>query len=203
MTSLVSRTDQLENARSTRRNIEYVAMLSENDFMAARASIADFSDYADYEDWLDDRYGITVGLGSSGVDARMALVEISHFLAWCRYAKLAPSAKNLEDFASMVAIVRDDLRIGQDLNVVATFSPAEFVAYADLIEAFQSVADYSGWVAHREAREQAALASGAIVCRAPAPIPEFLAWARCLGVGSSEAMLDRFASLALEAFICP
>jgi hypothetical protein len=187
-------------ARSSERNVEFVAMLGADDFRCARAAIPDFALYADYEDWLDDRHGMMIGLCSSGVDARMITVDIAHYLAWCRFAKLAPSEKGLDEFVAVVAIVCGHLHIAAGLATIATVSQAEFSAYFDVLEAFQTAGDYSNWAARREAAVNAALASGAIVCRAPAPIAEFLEWARCLGAGSSEALLDRYAALVLEAF---
>jgi hypothetical protein len=203
MTSLVPATDQLTTNLASVGDVEFVAMLSADDFEAAHASIPDFASDSDYEDWLDDRYGMTVGLCASGVDARMVTLEFSQFLAWCRYARLAPSRKGLDEFASVVAIMRDHCRDEAELTTIATVSYAEFSAYFELLEAFRSVDDYPSWIARREAAVQASLASGAIVCRSPAPLAEFLEWARCLGAGSTEALLDRYAALALEAFACP
>jgi hypothetical protein len=206
MISMVPAIDQSDQAGAERPgdgSVEFVAMLSEVDFEAARAVIADFALYADYEDWLDDRYGMVVGLCSSGVDARMMTVEVARYLAWSRYAKLTPSEKGLDEFVSAAAIVCGHLRADVDLTTIATVSQAEFSAYFDLLEAFQVTGDYANWLARREAAVQGALASGAIVCRAPAPIAEFLEWTRCLGERSSEALLDRYAALTLETFILP
>lgn len=202
-TSLIPSTDRIATTRPNDRDVEFVAMLDEDDFEAARDLIPDLAMHGDYEDWLDDRYGLVVGLCSSGVDAKSVKVELSHFLAWCRYANLAPTEESLDDFATIVAIMRDHFHADVDLKTIATVSQAEFSAYFGVLEAFQGVGDYSGWVARREATVQAALATGAVVCRAPAPIAEFLEWARCLGAGSTEALLDRYATLALETYACP
>jgi hypothetical protein len=184
------------------RSFDGVAVLDECDFERARASIPDIAPHEDYEDWLDSRFGATIGLCSSGVDARMVAVDLSSFLAWRQFAGLAASQKNLDEFAGLVGILRDGLGSDARLTTIATVSEAEFVAYFPLVEAFQAVGDYRKWSAHRESAVRAALASGSLVVRAPAPIAGFLEWGRCLGAGSSVALLDRYASLALEALAC-
>jgi hypothetical protein len=199
MTSLSQPTNNLASFRSSELNIEVVAALDEHDFRHARASIPDFERSLDYDDWLDDRYGLTVGLCSSGVDARMVTVDLSLFLTWCRFARLALTEKNLHVFAGVVAVMRDRLRTQVEATTLATVSEAEFAAYFDLVEAFRSAGDYAHWLARRDAAVQAALASGNVVFEAPTPIGAFLEWARCLGERSSEALLDRYAALTLDA----
>jgi hypothetical protein len=179
-----------------------VAVLDECDFERARATIADIAPHEDYEDWLDSRFGATIGLCSSGVDARMVAVDLSSFLAWRQFAGLTASQKSLDEFAGLVGILRDGLRADARLTTIATVSEVEFVAYFPLVEAFQAVGDYRRWSAQRESVVRAALASGSLVVRTPAPIAGFLEWGRCLGAGSSVALLDRYASLALEALAC-
>src|SRR5579862_4574907 len=99
MTSLSQWANKAPNFRATQLRVEVVAALGEEDFRRACASIPNFAQSLDYEDWLDDRYGLTVGLCSSGVDARIVTVELSTFLAWCRSARLAPTDRNLHLFA--------------------------------------------------------------------------------------------------------
>jgi hypothetical protein len=179
-----------------------VAVLCDRDFERARALIPDIAPHEDYEDWLDDRYGATIGLCSSGVDARMVAVDLASFVAWRRFAGVTPSQKALDAFAGLVGILRDGLKAVVNLATIASVSEREFVAYFALVEAFQAVGDYRNWLAQRERTVCAALASGRVVVRTPVPITDFLAWGRCLGAGSSAALLDRFASLALEALAC-
>ena len=183
-------------------NFDVVAVLSGRDFERARAAMPDIAPHEDYEDWLDDRYGATIGLCSAGVDARMVAVDLSAFLAWRRFAGLAPSQETLDAFAGLVGVLRDGLMSDVGLTTIASVSEAEFVAYFALVEAFQAAGDYGNWLVQREKTVCAALASGRLVMQTPAPIADFLAWGRCLGIGSSVALLDRFASLALEAFAC-
>jgi hypothetical protein len=179
-----------------------VAVLGDRDFERARALIPDLGPQEDYEDWLDSRYGATIGLCSSGLDARMIAVDLSAFVAWRRFAGLAPSQKALDAFAGLVGILRDGLQPDARLATVASVSEVEFFAYFALVEAFQAAGDYGAWLAEREKAVRIALASGSLVARAPAPVAEFLEWGRCLGAPSSSALLDRFASLALETLVC-
>lgn len=202
MTSLSKSTNNLAILQSSDLNVEVVAALDEDDFKHARASIPDFGQSPDYDDWLDDRYGLTVGLCSSGVDARIVTVDLSSFLAWCRFAKLAPTEKGLDDFAGVVGVMRDRLKGVVDVTTIAMVTQTEFAAYFDFVEAFRSAGDYRNWTARRDAALQAAFASGNVVLRAPTPIGSFLEWTRCLRAGSSEALLDRYAALALEALAC-
>lgn len=183
-------------------SFDAVAVLGGRDFERARAAIPDIAPQEDYEDWLDGRYGATIGLCASGVDARMVAVDLSAFLAWRRFAGLAPSHQTLDVFAGLVGILRDGLMNDVGLTTIASVSEAEFVGYFALVEAFQAFGDYRHWLVQREKAVCAALASGRLVMRTPAPVADFLAWGRCLGVGSSIALLDRFASLALETFAC-
>jgi hypothetical protein len=194
--------DNFAIARPNDWNLDVVATLDGDDFERARAAIPDFARYADYDDWLDSRFGLTIGLCSSGVDAKMFAVDLSAFLAWCLFAGLTPSEKQLDEYAALVRVMREGLKTEVALTVIAMASEAEFLAYFDLMDAFQCAGDYAGWRARREAALQAALASGNLALRMPAPIKDFLEWARCLGAGSSEALLDRYAFLALEALAC-
>jgi hypothetical protein len=190
---------QSTNFHPTLLSVEVVAALGEEDFRQARAAIADFAQSLDYEDWLDDRYGLTVGLCSSGVDARIVTVDLSTFLAWCRSAKLAPTEKNLHLFAGFVAGLRDRSMGHAAATILAAVSDADFALYFDLVDAFRSAGDYGAWTARREAAVRAAQACGKIVFQTPTPIGAFLDWTRCLGQNSCEAFLDRYAALTLEA----
>jgi len=194
--------DKLVILRPEGCSFDAVALLDDRDFERARASIPDIAPHEDYEDWLDGRYGATIGLCSSGVDARMVAVDLSAFLAWGRFAGLTPSQDSLDAFAGLVGILRDGLRGDAKLTTVATVSEAEFLAYFPLVEAFQAVGDYRNWLVQRERTICAALTSGSLVLRTPAPIADFLEWGRCLGAGSSVALLDRYASLTLETLAC-
>jgi hypothetical protein len=199
MTSLSPSTNNLTNFRSRQLSVEVVAALGEEDFRHARAAIPDFAHSLDYEDWLDDRYGQTVGLCSSGVDARIVTVDLSTFLAWCRSARLAPTEKNLHLFAGVVAGLRDRSMDQAAATTLAAVSEADFAQYIDVVDAFRSAGDYSAWMARREAIVRAAQGSGKIVFQTPTPIGAFLEWTRCLGQNSCEAFLDRYAALTLEA----
>ncbi len=199
MTSLSQSTDNLTNFRRTELSVEVVAALGEEDFRQARAAIADFAQSLDYEDWLDDRYGLTVGLCSSGVDARIVTVDLSTFLAWCRSARLAPTEKNLHLFAGFVAGLRDRSTGQAKTTTLAAVSEADFALYFDLVDAFRATGDYGAWTARREAAVRAAQTSGKIVFQTPTPVGAFLEWTRCLGQNSCEAFLDRYAALTLEA----
>jgi hypothetical protein len=179
-----------------------IAVLDDRDFERARALIPDLGPHEDYEDWLDSRYGATIGLCASGLDARMIAVDLSSFVAWRRFTGLMPSQKALDAFAGLVGILRDGLQADARLATIASVSEVEFFAYFALVEAFQAAGDYGTWLAQREKTVRAALASGSLVVRMPAPLAEFLEWGRCLGAGSSATLLDRFASLALEALVC-
>ena len=199
MTSLSQSTYKLTGFRSRQPNVEVVAAFGEDDFRQARAAIPDFAQSLDYEDWLDDRYGLTVGLCSSGVDARIVTVDLSTFLAWCRSAGLTPSETNLRHFAGVVAGLRDRSTGRSATTTFAQVSEADFAFYFDQVEAFGSADDYNAWTARREAAVQAAQAAGKIVFQTPTPIGAFLEWTRCLGQDSCEAFLDRYAALMLEA----
>jgi len=199
MTSLSQSTRNSTNFRSSQLSVEVVAALGEDDFQDARAAIPDFAQSLDYEDWLDDRYGLTVGLCSSGVDARIVTVDLSTFLAWCRSVGSAPTEKNLHLFASVVAVLRDRSTTHTAATILATVSEADFASHFDVVEAFRSAGDYANWIARRDATVRAALAGGKIVFQTPTSIGAFLEWTRCLGQRSCEALLDRFATLSLEA----
>jgi hypothetical protein len=199
MTSLSQSTNNLTNFRPTLFSVEVVAALGEEDFRQARAAIPDFAQSLDYEDWLDDRYGLTVGLCSSGVDARIVTVDLSTFLAWCRSARLAPTEKNLHLFAGFVVDLRDRSMGHAAATIFAAVSEADFALYFDLVDAFRTADDYGVWTARREASVRAAQACGKIVFQTPTPIGAFLEWTRCLGQNSCEAFLDRYAALTLEA----
>jgi hypothetical protein len=199
MTSLSQSTNHLANFRSSQSSVEVVAALGEDDFRHARAAIPDFAQNLDYEDWLDDRYGLTVGLCCSGVDARIVTVDLSTFLAWCRSARLAPTEKNLRLFAGVVAVLRDR-SIGQvEATILAAVSEREFASYFDLVDAFRAAGDYANWMTGRDASVRAAQAAGKIVFQTPTAIGLFLEWTRCLSQSSCETFLDRYAALTLEA----
>jgi hypothetical protein len=199
MTSLSQSTRNSTNFRSSQLSVEVVAALGEDDFENARAAIPDFAQCLDYEDWLDDRYGLTVGLCASGVDARIVTVDLSTFLTWCRSVGSAPTEKNLHLFASVVAVLRDRSMTHAAATILATVSEADFASHFDFVEAFRSAGDYANWIARRDATVHAALAGGKIVFQMPTSIGTFLEWTRCLGQRSCEALLDRFAALSLEA----
>jgi hypothetical protein len=182
------------------QQVVILATLDEDGFQRACGKIANFADGECYDDWLDSRYAWIVGLCSSGVDAHAVQVDLSRFLAWRRLAGLAPSEEGLDEFAALVHLMRSESHAGVDLKALATVNELEFLAHFDSVEAFQRSGDYSSWVARRETAEQAALASGKAIVRTPTPIAAFLNWALCLGEGSSEALLDRYAFLALETF---
>jgi hypothetical protein len=199
MTSLSHSTNNLATFHASQLRVEVVASFDEDDFQRARVAIPDFARSFEYEDWLDDRYGLTVGLCCSGVDARIVIVDLSTFLAWCAAVRLAPSERNLHIFAGMVAVLRDRSANKGEAAIFAAVSEADFTAYFDLVEAFGSAGDYCAWTARREAAVQSAQAAGKIVFQTPTPVAAFLEWTRCLSQGSCEAFLDRYAALTLEA----
>lgn len=187
--------------RSSRSKVEAIAALGEADFRRARAAIPDFARSLDYEDWLDDRYGLTVGLCSSGVDARIVTVDLSSFLAFCRSARLAPTEKNLHLFAGVIAALRER-GIGEaEATTLALVSEADFARHFDRVDAFRAAGDHARWTTRRGDCARAARAAGKTVFQTPTPIADFLEWTRCLGQPSSEACLDRYAALTLEALI--
>ena len=187
--------------RSNRSRVEAIAALGEADFQRARTAIRDFAKSLDYEDWLDDRFGLTVGLCSSGVDARIVTVDLSSFLAFCRSARLAPTEKNLHLFAGVIASLRER-GIGEaEATTLASVSEADFARYFERVDAFRSAGDHGRWMTQREDSARAAQAAGKTVFQTPTPIADFLEWTRCLGQPSSETFLDRYAALTLEALI--
>jgi hypothetical protein len=198
VTAVTASIDKLAPRRAGEDAVEIVAALDENDFERARAAIPDFALHDDYQDWLDDRYGLILGLCAGGADARMRSVRLSAFLSWCRFANISPSQRRLDDFAALSASA--DRRAGDsDVVIVAEATASEFAEHFEAVEAFGEAGDYTAWIARRRATMEDAATSGNIVLATPIPIGHFLDWARCVGVGSSEALLDRYAGLMIEA----
>jgi hypothetical protein len=181
--------------------IEIVAALDENDFERARAVIPDIALYADYQDWLDDRFGLTLGLCAGGADARMRSVRLSSFLIWCRFANASPSQEGLDEFAALAGALADRRADEPEIVVFAEVNGLEFAQHFGAVAAFRDAGDYPSWTARRRTAMRDAARAGNIVLAAPTPISRFLDWGQCVDAGSSEALLDRYASLMIEALV--
>jgi hypothetical protein len=190
--------DELAPLRPGGGAVEIVAALDESDFQRALAFIPDFALHADYQDWLDDRYGLTVGLCAGGADARMVNVGLAAFLTWRRFANVSASQNGLDDFAALVAAMADRRAGDPDIAIFAQVNASEFSEHFLAVEAFQRAGDYPTWLANRMRALRAAAAAGNVVLATPTPIRHFLDWGRCIDAGSSEALLDRYARLMIE-----
>jgi hypothetical protein len=195
---VVASIDKLAPLRRGDGAVEFVASLDESDFERARAVIPDGLN-ADYQDWLDDRYGLTVGLCAGGVEARMVSVSLCAFLTWRQFANGSTSQTSLDDFAALVSAMAHRRAGDLDIAIFAQVSAAEFAEHFEAVEAFQRARDYPTWQARRKAALRAVADAGNVALTSPTPIGRFLDWGRCVDAGSSEALLDRYASLMIEA----
>jgi hypothetical protein len=80
-----------------------IAIIGEEEFADAQASIEELTSYCDYEDWLDARWGLHIGLAMAGVDARMVVIDLAAFLGWRDRTGMPANERSLDAFASRAA----------------------------------------------------------------------------------------------------
>jgi len=178
----------------TRAHIAVLAMTSEEEFAWAQVAIPDLSLHDSYEDWLDFREGFQIGLSMAGVDVRMIRVELTPFLAWCRLTRTRPSERRLDAFAMMLFL----LRRPPPPAALAVVRRDDFEAHAQTIDAFAPYGDFDSWDRHRAFVQEDVTGSGARVETLAVHIGDFVEWGKCVSEETSEATLDRYASLVLE-----
>jgi hypothetical protein len=174
-----------------------LAVTSKEEFAWAQVAIPDLSLQDSYEDWLDSREGFQIGLSMAGVDVRMVRVELTPFLAWCRLTRTRPNERRLDAFAMMLFI----LRRPPAPAALAVVRRDDFEAHAQTIDAFAPYGDFESWDRHRALVQEDATGSGARVEPLAVHIGDFVEWGKCVSEETSEATLDRYASLVLEFLI--
>jgi hypothetical protein len=181
----------------TRAHFAVLAITSEEEFAWAQVAIPDLSLHDSYQDWLDSREGFQIGLSAAGVEVKMVRVELTPFLAWCRLTRTQPSERVLDAFAAMLFF----LRRPPPPTTLALVRRDEFDAHADTVAAFAPYADFESWDRHRALVQQDAVGSGVRVEPLAVHVGDFLEWGKCVSEETSEATLDRYASLVLEFLI--
>lgn len=166
-----------------------IGVVSESEFPEACTAMPELNDCADYQEWLDFREGLQMSLAMAGVDARIATVSLSSFLAWCRAVGRLPTEQALDAFAAL----RPPLR--EAPTVKAFVRRADFERYRGAVEALAACDEYEAWLRYREAQHRGA---GRPFLDFPIQIQDFLAWCACLGERTSEASLDNYAGLMTE-----
>jgi hypothetical protein len=176
--------------------VAVMAEISEEEFAWAQIVIPNLIRYPDYQDWLDHREGFLIGLSMAGVDVNAVPVALVPFLFWCRLARVKPSERTLDEFA--LAVFR--LRKPPAPVALAAVREDQFRIHAGAVEALGAYPDYSAWALRRAAAPMN-MAEHARLEFVPIDIDDFIAWSRCVGVGTSESSLDRYAALVLDFLI--
>ena len=174
--------------------VAVMAEISEEEFAWAQIVVPDLIRYPDYQDWLDHREGFLIGLSMAGVEVNAVPVALVPFLFWCRLAQAKPSQRTLDDFALMVF----RLRKPPVPAALAAVREDQFQIHAHAVEALAAYDDFSAWVLRRAALRTNAAPPDARVEFVLIDVDDFVAWSRCVGAGTSEASLDRYATLVLE-----
>jgi hypothetical protein len=181
----------------TRAHVAVLAITSEEEFAWAQVTISDLSLHDSYQDWLDSREGFQIGLSVAGVDVRMVRVELTPFLVWCRLTRTQPSERTLDSFAMILFF----LRRPPAPAALAVVRREDFEAHAQTMNAFAPYADFESWHRHRALVQEDAEGSGVRVEPLAVHVGDFVEWGKCVSEETSEATLDRYASLVLEFLI--
>ncbi len=181
--------------------VAVIAVISEEEFSSAQATIPDLCGYVDYHDWLDRREGFQIGLSMAGVIVNTVEVALSPFLAWCRLQETRPTERALDAFAALMSFLSRAEPGAEPGAAIALVDQAEFEHHRAAVEAFAQQGGYSEWRHYRDLLLKRIVESGRKVKALPIRVNNFVEWCRCLDQRTSEASLDAYATLILELLV--
>jgi hypothetical protein len=172
-----------------------IALIAEVEFARARSFIPDLRLHRDYADWRDSREAVQVGLAMAGVDAKLALVALTPFLAWRRLTGTPASEGGLDFFASKLLAFRTP----PEPIVFGMVDELDFATHSPAIRSLLQADDHGQWRRGREAIRRELALSGRRVEELPIRLDNFILWRACVGDAPSSS-IDRYAHLLLEHF---
>jgi hypothetical protein len=178
----------------SKAEVAIIALISEEEFAAAQATIPDLLGYLAYEDWLDRREGFQIGLSMAGITVTTVQIALSPFVAWCRLMETRPTERALDAFAALTSFLSE----AEPFAAIALITQAEFERHGASVEAFAPHGGYGEWQLYRDILLDKIVKSGRKVETLPVRVSNFVEWCRCLDQSTSEASLDAYATLSLE-----
>jgi len=173
-----------------------IALLGEDEFARARSFIPDLRLHCDYADWRDSCEALQIGLAMAGVDARLALVALTPFLAWRRLTGTPASQGGLDSFAAKLLAFRTP----PEPIVLGMVEERDFAAHSPVIRTLLQQDDYGQWRREREVLRRELALAGRRVEELPVRLDNFILWRTCVGDAPSSS-IDRYAHLLLEHFV--